>query len=379
MGALPVAVFLGLYCLSFSSQKRGLTLLFEAVSIFLFAYAVLSSLLSLFDLYSHVLVATLLDAGLLLRLHARSDGIDWQISRSIRFKRETLAFLLVAVIFLAFTAERFEHIAMTHDVSVYCNSAKNLVKWGGTRYYIQPSDKLSPLMSDLADVPQRLPGTYPLPEGDAYYQFFPGWPSILALGMHLFGPLEYRYVMVAIAIAVLYWIFMILGQWLVGWQRIGATFALALNPLLIYFTKYTTSELFLLLCVLFTLYAFVAGGQQEQSLSLLAIAAIAVSHISIFLYLPMLFLHGGLAAFSGDRALFTHFRAVSLIFVASLGLGFYFSPQYYVDIFSIVGFLAKLDLPLKHLWIPVGAALSTSLFYAAARWFLERRLRDQTP
>ena len=379
MGILPVVAFLGLYSLSFCGQKRGLTLLFEGLSVFLFAYAVLSALLSLFDLYSHMLVVTVLDLGLLLGLYTRSHEVSWRPTRSMTVKRETLAFLMVAIVCFAFTASRFEHIAMRADVAVYCNSAKNLVKWGGTKYYAQTSQSLTTLTGDLVGVSQGLPGIYSVPDGDAYYQFFPGWPSILALGMHIFGPLEYRYVMVVIALAVLYWFFLILGKWLEGWRRLGATLVFALNPLLVYFTKYTTSELFLLLCVLFTVYAFMVGGRREQNLSLLAIAAIAVSHISLFLYVPMLFLYGGLAAYSADRATFAHYQATSLIFIASLLLGYFFSPQYYVHVFSIVGFLAELELPYKHLWLPVGVAGSASVFLVASRWLAGRRYRDQTP
>lgn len=305
----------------------------EGLSLFLFLYAVLGSLSALAGQFHHLWLAGLLViamAAVLLANHpslvpVRGSGVG---------TKDAVALALALAIFATLSWTRFDYLRMGADAGVYVNAAKNLYFDGSTVYRpdLLPGDR-----SDLTDAAGAATGLYCPEPGDCYYQFLPGWPSILAFGMSLFGLHRYSYVMVVVGLLVVYWFYRVLQRWLTGWRLAAGTLCFSASPLLVFFSKYTTSELFLLLAVLFTVEAGLSGDRWLRYASLAAIGAVAVTHISLFLYLPLL---GLLALRSTARpepgGLF-YLRAATVLLIVSLPLAYLFSPQYFRDIFGAFG------------------------------------------
>lgn len=379
MSLLPVLAFLGLYVAALSRRPTALDRLVEGAAVYLFGYAIVASLLSLFDAYRHAAAAGVLLVALAAAVVRRGAADPPSGSRPWRWASSDPKLFLVAVIYLALAAGPFENVTMTGDVAVYGAYAKNLVAWGGGDFRYQPVEAVLELTRDLPEVSQSLGGLYPRPDGVPYFQFYPGWPSVLALGISLFGPIHFRIILTVVGLLVVVLAYELLARWLEGWRLTVAALVFATNPLWIYFSKYTTTEAFLLLCVLFVAQAFVSGDSQARRLSLLALGAVAVTHISFFLYLPMLLLHGATAVWRRDREQLAHFTASTGIFVGALALGYFFSPLYFVTVFSKLGFLAKMSLPNRHLVVPVAVGAAALIACALAGWTRSRGRLETLP
>ncbi len=358
INSLPILLFLLFYSLRFRDNGRETSVVLEGATVFLFGYAVLSSVLSLFGGYNHLVIVSLM--ATVMAAAASSQGIDFEI-RSItsRMSPEAVWFLAIAAAYLCFADQRSEYLRMGADAGVYCNYAKNLIEHGGGRFDYRPLIE----HDDKPDLMQSI-GYFHIEDSQYHYQFFPGWPSLLALGMSIFGPSRYTYVMPVIGVLAIYWLFRLLRRWLAGRQLIAATLCLALNPLLIYFSRYTTSELFLFLVTSFTLYAFTSGPERLRRMALLAVAAAAVSHISLFLYVPLLLAFGAFAAITGSRRHHGHFLAISAIFLAHLAIGYWFSPRYYVAIFRKY---RHFGLDVDFFYYPLLIGLAVLIFGLAVR------------
>ncbi len=361
LDSLPIALFLLFYYVRYRGGRRESSTLLEGATVFLFSYAVISSLLSLFGAYNHLLIVSLM--ALAMAVAAR--GRDLELQPSIpRVRRDTAWFLVIAAVYLCFADQRSEFIRMGSDAGVYCNYAKNMVATGGGRFeseYLVSPEKDLGLMSGWPAV-----GFFEDETSGFHYQFFPGWPSLLALGMSLFGRYNYTYIMPIIGVLSIYWIFRLLRHWLGGRRLIAATLCLALNPLLIYFSKYCTSELLLFLVSIFVLHAGACGSRHQRGLALLAIAAAAVSHISLFLYVPLLLVYGAHSAIAGNGNSLVRFRATAAIFLAHLAVGYQFSPKYYEGIFAKFGSFAP---ALDFYYYPMMIGLVVLVFSLGAnRW-----------
>ncbi len=371
INSLPILLFLLFYLLRYRNSGEESSVLVEGATVFLFSYAVLSSLLSLIGAYDHLLIVSLL--ALAMGCIAVAHGIEFELRPTAgKITRQSIWFLVIAIVYLCFVDHRSDYIRMGSDAGVYCNYAKNLVAHGGGEF---ESQSLLDRERDL-QVTQEWPavGFFHDQGSHYYYQFFPGWPSLLALGMKIFGPYNYSYIMPLIGILAIYWLFLLLQRWLADWRLIAATFCLALNPLLVYFSKYTTSELFLFLVSAFALYAFPSGTERLKRLTLLALAAAAVSHISLFLYLPLLLTYGAYAATVGSRRNQSHFHAIIAIFLLHLVAGYWFSPQYYAAFFSKHK-LFGLDLDFFYYPLLTGIAV---LFFSLVVRRLAGRLSPKT-
>jgi len=349
-----IALFVLLYDLRWRSAPTPERVA-EALTIFLFAYAVLAALLTPVQRYDHWLVASLLVGGMagVALLGRRGPVGDLPETGG-----DARWFALVGIVFVAFAAGPFEFVSMGADAGVYCNYAKNLERTGGAAYHL---DMFGGGLGRRLAISNTGLGIYCTDRERCYYQFFPGWPSILALGMHVFGPLDYRWILLLVGTLLVFWCFRILRGWLQGWPLVAASVCMALNPVLVYFAKYTTSELFLALCVVFAVHAFLRGTPRGRTLALFAAGAFTVSHISSFTSLPLLVTYGAFTARHAGRAEVRRFSAATGIFLAGLGLGYVFSPQYYVDIFAKFG--AALGHPVPFYVLPALAAAG-----AAASW-----------
>lgn len=366
---LLIFLFVVLYFLSERTQAQDLVRLVEGATVFLFGYAVVASLLSLVSFYHHILTVSLLLAFQGVRLIAKRDGRALPLPRIPRVSPEYVSLLVIATLYLIAAWSRSEWIEMSGDAGVYCNMAQNMARTGGTRYTFDTFDEVDESFSQILQYNASLPGIYRTDDSKAYYQFLPGWPSILALGIEIFGDIQYSAIMLAMGLLIIFWTHQILRQWLHGWRLAAAVAAFALNPLVIYFSKYTTSELFLLLAVLFISYVAMRTPQR-QGATLLPMAAISLTHISLFLYIPILFLYGAYVLYFRRREMSTHLMLISFIFALSLGVNYFQSPLYYTDIF-LFAFGSYLDV--EFYVFPIIIGLCTLLPCVGAIAWLRRQ------
>lgn len=277
--------------------------------------------------------------------------------------------LLLALVLMAPIAlPRMEQLRMDSDAGVYSNRAIHHLQTGGLRGSIPVRDRLEGELLAIFDrdnmqSPRHyLPGTYVAAPEPArfHFQFFPGWPMVMALWASVFGVGQ-----ASAALVFLYALLVLLFGFLL--ERLSedaaaraVTLAIfASSPLLLYFSKYTTSETLLLFLLLFVLYFLGGASRWRAVLAAAGVLLFAVSHSSTFLYAPLLLLPLLEAYRSADRrmALFSLLAFGALL--AGLPLGHFFSPFYLRDIFSASFAL----LPVND---PAAAGLAVvAAFYAA--------------
>ncbi len=289
--------------------------------------------------------------------------------------------LLVLTVAAPIALPRMEQLRMENDAGVYANRAIHHLKTGGLRGSIPVRDRLegdllATFDRDNMGAPRSyLPGTYVLASdpGRFHFQFFPGWPLVMALWAGVFGiahTLDSLVLLYVLSVCL----FGLLGERLAeGAVARALTLALfASSPLLLFFARYSTSEILLLFLVLFVLYFLGKGSQGSTVLAGAGVLLFVVSHSSTFLYAPLLLLPLLEAHRSADRRLarfsFLAFGAL----LAGLPLGYFFSPPYVRDIFkACFGFLPVSDpatagLALVAVYYAAGCALSLSLLLGAA-------------
>jgi hypothetical protein len=149
----------------------------------------------------------------------------------------------------------------------------------------------------------------------------------------------------------------------------------ASSPLLLFFSKYTTSETLLLFLFLFVLHFLGGESRWRVLLAAAGVLLLAVSHSSTFVYAPLLLLPLLEACRSADRrmALFSLLAFGALL--AGLPLGHYYSPFYLRDIYAAAfRFLpgkepATAGLVAVAAFYSAGFALSLALLVRASRPF----------
>lgn len=263
---------------------------------------------------------------------------------------------LLLVLVLALVAPtalpRMEPLLMDSDAGVYSNRAIHHLQTGGLRGSIPVRDRLrGDLLAsfdrdnmlkvnppdgvgDLAGL--YLPGTYVRASDRNHFvfQFFPAWPMLMALWAGVFGIPRMLYALAFVyALDVLLFGLLLERHARRGFARAMTLVIFASSPLLLFLSKYTTSEIFLLFLLLFVLHFL---GEESSLHAVLAAAGVllfVVSHSSTFLYAPLLLLALLVACRSAHRhlALFSALAFGALL--ASLPLGHFFSPFYLRDIF----------------------------------------------
>jgi hypothetical protein len=276
--------------------------------------------------------------------------------------------LLVLALALPVALPRMEQLRMDSDAGVYANRAIHHLRTGGLRGSIPVRARLEGELLEIFDRDNMqgprhyLPGTYVRASepGRFHFQFYPGWPLVMALWASVFGVGQASFALVFLyALGVL--LFGLLLERLVEGTAARAT-ALAIfasSPLLLYFSKYTTSEVLLLFLFLFVLHFLGGGSRGRAVLAALGVLLFTVSHTSTFLYAPLLLLPLLEAGRSADRrmALFSLLSFGALLL--GLPLGHFFSPIYLRDIYAAsFGFLPVSDPA------PAGLGL-VAAFYAA--------------
>jgi hypothetical protein len=264
------------------------------------------------------------------------------------------AVLLVLLAVTPVSLPRMEPLAMTGDAGVYTNRAIHHLQTGGFEGLVPARDRIG---GDLREVFDRdnvqrvfpagrgpsgssgwyLPGTYlESPDRSEFrFQFLPGWPMLMAQWAGLFGlPHMFHAVFFVFCLAVLLFGFVLedAGLSLASLAPTAALFAS--SPLLLYFSKYTTSEALLLFLFLFVIHTLAEGTAVGALLAIAALLAIVVTHISTFLYAPLLLLPAFEAYRSRDRRLALFAGSAFGLLLAGVPLGLYFSPYYFRDVYS---------------------------------------------
>lgn len=289
--------------------------------------------------------------------------------------------LLVLTFAAPIALPRMEQLRMDRDAGVYANRAIHHLKTGALEGSIPVRDRLQ---GDLLATFDRdnmlgpgnyLPGTYvdPSDPGRFRFQFFPGWPLVMALWAGVFGIARALDSLVFLYVLSVFLFGLLVERLAQG--TVPRALALALfasSPLLLFFTRYSTSEILLLFLVLFVLYFL---GRESPGSTVLAGAGVllfVVSHSSTFLYAPLLLLPLLEAHRSADRRLARFSILAFGALLAGLPLGYFFSPLYVRDIFkACFGFLPVSDpatagLALVAVYYAAGCALSLSLLLGAA-------------
>lgn len=187
-------------------------------------------------------------------------------------------------------------------------------------------------------------GTTPVRPGtsDFVFQFLPGWPMLMAQWGGLFGLTRmFDAVLFAFAMAAILFAFLLeeAGLGLVAYVTTVGLFVS--SPLLLYFSKYPTSEAFLLFLFLLILYLLDQDDLIRAALAAAAFLVIVVTHISVFAYSPLVLLVALEAYRSASRPRAVFSAAAFGALLLSLPLSLFFSPLYvqfmYQAIFGRLG------------------------------------------
>lgn len=339
----PLA-FLGLYAWRAGMSTPGWLLyrLAEGATVFLLGYAVAGALLATVGWFHHYLISGILIValgGAAVVSIFRGQGTARPPETAASSSYVAAAVMAWAVVLVL---SRIEYIEMYSDPGVYTNFAKNLVSEEGVRYRppipdLESAADAERIKREAFQSPrQYLPGincTRPFGEDSCHYNFLPGWPAILALGASLFGMTHLHYIMVPVAALAGFWLFWVMRRWLSNWRAGLASAAFCTLPVFVYFGKFPTTEIFLLLCVLSLVDAFQRGWPSGPALAVFAFAALAVTHISIFLYLPILLAYGIHLAIGRERREALTFTLICVTYALSLPFINHVSPVYVANIF----------------------------------------------
>ena len=275
-------------------------------------------------------------------------------------------------------------LRIVDDASVYPNAAIHHLHQGSLLGTIPVRDRLSGELLTLFDRHNTLgvtanrghylPGTYVTYRSQFVFQGFPGWPMLMAQWAGLFGLSHvFDAALFAFSMAVVLFGFLLQAAGLRPASFTTATALFASSPLLLFFSKYTTSEAFLLLLVLGVVYFLGEGGAPRTAVAAAAFAVIVVTHISIFLYSPLVLLVAVEAYRSASRRLASFSVASFSALLAGLPLGLFFSPIYAQDIYRGTFKRLGVDDPIRTGLALLAAAYLVGLAVAVAA--LRRALR----
>ena len=283
-----------------------------------------------------------------------------------------------------------------NDDGVYADMAARLAREGDIYAEVDTVREVAPERRDLVFVPNLEEGRdfqaylykqYFITDfgsGKVVPQFFYPWPALMAVFATFLGLQRMFYAVTFAALLYLGGVFLVARRML-GRPWSAAVLLLALlSPLLLYFSRYTTSETltgaFFLAAVLPALGRgpLVPWGRREAALSALLLTMAFLTRIDMLLLLAPLAASFAWKGIKGEwRGADTVF---SLLCVGGAGLallaGRLTSAPYFTVIFgdyrSEAGRLAAVGLPLLALLL-LALALRPSLVRAAAAKILERR------
>ncbi len=176
------------------------------------------------------------------------------------------------------------------DVGVYPNVAAHIEREGGVVMEVETVREISPERRDLVYyTDDRSIASYEALENKNYFitdfdtgevisRFYFLWPSTMAVFASILG-LESMFWAVTAAAVLAFWGLFLLSRRLLGWRWGMAVVLIAgLSPLMVYFTRYTTSEMMNMALFVSTLLSFVAyhrANKKEDESGAQGLAVIA--------------------------------------------------------------------------------------------------------
>ena len=287
-----------------------------------------------------------------------------------------LIVVLVLVAVAPVALPRMEPLRIVDDADVYSNAAIHHLHAGSLVGTVPVRDRLQGdllaafdrdnLLQVTSHRAHYLPGTYVFHRSDFVFQGYPGWPMLMAQWGGLFGLSRIFYsVLFAFSMAVVFFGFLLQAA---GLRPATFTLTVALfasSPLLLFFSKYTTSEAFLLFLFLFVLYFLGEEGVHGTALAASGFLAIVVTHVSTLLYSPLVLLVALEAYRSRSRKLASFSVAAFGALLVGLPLGFLFSPVYVQDIYRSTFTRAGFEDPVTVGLVLTGAAYAAGLVFSA--------------
>lgn len=300
---------------------------------------------------------------------------------------------LVLVLGLAvlFRYEPFVYLLGGQDEGVYTNMAAHLIRTGG----LEPSD---PVVSNITNpdilkaylqsnynAKNYLPGIYNVP-GGLEFQFYHLFPVWLGLFGDVFGIERMGFGLLFLSLTSILF-FQRLASFVSGSAIAGlvAGVLIAINPLHAFFSKFPVTEVptlaFSTICFTFlAAYWRIHSGAPVRYLvvSIAALAALFMTRISGFMYLPvmigLLFLSLLIPVESSRRrGLIAWSMAALLIYAASVAYGLTWSRVYATDIYQL-----SFGPLLGEHWKPVlvVATIATLLAWLLF-WWISRTAENQ--
>ncbi|HEY7515874.1 MAG TPA: hypothetical protein VIC87_15405, partial [Vicinamibacteria bacterium] len=359
----------------------------EAISVHVVVSVIVAVALVACGSFRPLSAAALAGALPVLAVFLARPGRGATAPRALATPLEARAAVLV-VLFLPFTWPNLEPLRMVRDAGVYSTRAVHHLHEGELTGRIAVRDRLRGELLAVFDrdnmlesseattddeVGAYLPGTYVSPRDRSRFsfQFLPGWPMALALWAGHFG-LEHLYGVQPVLYALSIVLFALVVQRHARGMRtpLAATLLFASSPLLLFFSRYPTSELLLLFAFLFVVHFAAERSWRAPVLGSAGVALLALSHSSTFLYAPLLLL-AAVGAGRPHRRSLAHFAAISFgSLLVLLPVTFLVSPDYmrYVYAYSFA-FLPVRD-PMR-----AGVA-SVAAFYLVSLGLSLRALRS---
>jgi hypothetical protein len=378
MSIVNILIFLaGITFMTLAFRRRGegrdiYRLIIESLSAYCVLVCIIAMVLLLCNIYDPLLALSITAVIPLAFMKSPAGGGEsLSPSRAISKYRYIIVFMLLMVPVIA---ARYDYISMDADIGVYAIRGMQLQSEKKLFSEYRTRDRLHGEMRDRYDADNLLffnkasgrgvylPGTHMVAGKDSvfYFHAYPGWPALLATWGSIFGITKQHFVMIflyVLVVSLLYFIF----EGLSGNSRFSTVLAVLFgsSPLLVYFTKYGTAELFLLFLVLFAIHSIAGGRTLDMLFAGLSVTLFCLTHVSSFAYVPLLFLACYFFMHRKKAGRYYLFLAVSFLgFVLSIPYGYYVSRRYFRDIYVAMFSSVKLGLAIVLLMGLTGLAMS---------------------
>jgi hypothetical protein len=328
-------------CSLYKKEKKDIDLievLIDSMSFNIIIIGLISTILLLFNNYDTTLMLLFLDICLILVFIKLNNK---KINNRFKISKEGLILICFILLMIPFIYQRYEIVDMGQDPGVYPSKAIYIAKEGKLMVNMDIRERLSNNLQKIYDhdnLPNNnfLPATYMNEDKSKFYfQFYNVWPLMLATWGNVFGISKMYYIMV-----YLYFLIMTLLFYIFNKININIKYCflgillLGTSPLLIFMTKFPTTELFQLFLFIYCIYLLVKNNFYDSIKAGLVCIIFSLTHISIFMYLPLIAL---LIPYIYKTKNYVYFPFITISFLGylfSLIYGIYISKQYFIDIYT---------------------------------------------
>jgi hypothetical protein len=353
MSILNILLFVtGIFAMTLAFRRGGkrsdiYRVIIESLGAYCVLVCIISILLLLCNIYNPLLALSL-TAIIPFAFIKKSEngGEKVQAYRSVLDYRYVIVFIILMI---PIVAARYDYVSMDADIGVYAVRAMqiqserklfsdNVIRsslHGAIRDRYDADNLLS--FNKTTKGGAYLPGTHLVPTEDSvfYFHAYPAWPVLLATWGAIFGITKQYYVMILLYALIISLLFLAL-QSVSSNSRFSIilTVLFGSSPLLVYFTKYGTSELFLLFLVLYAIHLIAEGRTLDMILAGLSLTLFCLTHVSAFAYAPLLFLAFYYFVSRQKASRYYLFLVISFLgFLLSIPYGYYVSRNYFRDVY----------------------------------------------